>query len=260
MDQDDVPVGRVLGRREALRVLAAAGGALLLPARGAHAVLRLAAGAVPLACVVRPQNTEGPYFVDNRLVRSDIRAEPATGERKAGAPFDLTFVVQRVDGSACTPIRGALVDLWQCDAQGVYSAFEDLGGQFDTRGQSFLRGQQVTGPDGAARFSTIYPGWYGGRAVHVHFKIRVPGASDSTWEFTSQLYFDDALNDRVLARPEYAKAGPRVRNPDDGIFKREHGDQLVLDVRPAGDGYAATFPIGLDLADAATGRSDAWSR
>jgi protocatechuate 3,4-dioxygenase beta subunit len=259
MDQDDTPVGRLLPRREALRLLGAAGGALLLPG-DLPALRALAGAAVPLACVVRPQNTEGPYFIDNRIVRADIRTEPSTGVARPGVPLELAFAVQRVDGQACAPVAGALVDLWQCDAKGVYSAFEDIGGRFDTRGEAFLRGQQVTGADGIARFTTIWPGWYEGRAVHVHFKIRVPAKAGSTWEFTSQLYFDEAMNDRVLARDEYAKQGRRVRNPDDGIYARDGGEQLLLVPRPAGQGFTATFPIGLDLADAATGRADAWRR
>lgn len=124
-------------------------------------------------CVVRPQQTEGPYFVDERLNRSDIRTEPSDGSVKEGVPLDLTFNVSRSDSiSSCTPLAGAIVNVWQCDALGEYSDVQDAAEGFDTRGQKFLRGYQVTDKNGTARFTTIYPGWYKGRAVHIHFKIR----------------------------------------------------------------------------------------
>jgi protocatechuate 3,4-dioxygenase beta subunit len=133
----------------------------------------------------------------------------------------------------------------------------------DSTGKHFLRGYQVTDASGVARFTTIYPGWYRGRAVHIHFKIRTPGPSQAaagatpqTYEFTSQLFFDDALSDRVFARPPYAGKGERDRrNGDDGIFRESNG-QLLLAVAPSGRSYDAKFDIGLDLTDAKAGRAD----
>ena len=127
------------------------------------------------ACVVRPQQTEGPYFVDARLLRADIRSEPSGGPVIEGVPVRLAFQVSRIAGNGCTPLAGAVVDLWQCDAQGRYSDVRDS--MADTRGLKFLRGYQVTEADGAARFVTIYPGWYPGRTVHIHFKIRTAAAA-----------------------------------------------------------------------------------
>ena len=104
---------------------------------------------------------------------------------------------------------------------------------------------QVTDASGRARFTTIYPGWYGQRAVHIHFKVRTNPSSGPTHEFVSQLYFDDGLTDKVHARAPYASRGKRhTRNPDDRLF-RDGGDQLVLAVIPRGDGYAAVFDIAL---------------
>src|SRR5262249_32715430 len=125
-------------------------------------------GAVP-ACVVRPEVTEGPYYVDEDLVRSDIRADPTTGAVKEGTQFVVSFNVSQVSSGSCTPLSGAVVDVWHCDATGAYSDVTDPG--FDTKGQKWLRGSQTTDANGKASFTTIYPGWYSGRAVHIHYKV-----------------------------------------------------------------------------------------
>lgn len=235
MENDDAPSGRLLTRRELLALMGAAGATTLvrsLPARAQDKP----------ACVVRPQQMEGPYFVDTGLNRSDIRSDPATGAVKPGLPLQLTFRVSRVDGGGCAPLPNAHVELWQCDAAGVYSGVRDSG--FDTSGQKFLRGYQLTDAAGNARFTTIYPGWYPGRTVHLHFTIRA-GPSARRDEFTSQLYFDDALTDRVLALAPYASRGPRtVKNGGDGLYRRG-GSQLLLAVKEQGQGMAATFDIGI---------------
>ena len=195
-------------------------------------------------CVVKPEQTEGLYYVDTQLNRSDIR------EDREGVPLDLTFNVSRVDQgdvSACGPLAGALVDIWHCDALGEYSGVEDnAAGDFDTRGETFLRGYQVTDENGTARFTTIYPGWYRGRAVHIHFMIRDSPESEQGYEFTSQLYFDDALTDEVQSQGPYAEKGQRdLRNADDGIFQGG-GDQLLVPLNQSGQGYEGTFDIALD--------------
>jgi len=237
---DDRTIGRLLGRREALALLGASG--LMLLARPVAA----ATNALP-GCVARPQQTAGPFFVEEALDRSDIRSDPATGAVSAGVPLRLAFRVSRLSGGACAPLVGATIHVWHCDAVGRYSDIGGWGGS--TAGQKFLRGYQKTDAAGAAAFTTIYPGWYEGRAVHVHFKIRVPGSSGQMREFTSQLYFDDALSDRVFASSLYPAGGARrrMRNERDGLF-RVGGRELMLDAREAEGGYAAIFDIGLDLA------------
>jgi protocatechuate 3,4-dioxygenase beta subunit len=128
----------------------------------------------------------------------------------------------------------------------VYSDVSDP--SFNTSGKKFLRGYQVTGSDGVARFTTIYPGWYQGSAVHIHFKIRSAASTSSAYEFTSQLFFDDSLTDQVHAMEPYASKGQRtLRNSGDGIYNGG-GSQLLLDVAGATDGYAARFNIALDNA------------
>ena len=265
IDQDDLPVGRVLTRREMLILLGAGGSAAILAAcaPGATATAipsaatpssatsglatatatAIVGASAPPGCVVRPAETEGPYFVDEKLLRSDIRPDPSDGSVREGAVLKLTFATARVTGNSCAPYEGLLVDVWHCDALGVYS---DVQGSAGTK---FLRGYQVTDADGLATFTTVYPGWYQGRTVHIHFKIRSDAAGSSGLEFTSQLFFDDTLTDKVFAAEPYAQKGVRsTRNDGDGIYG-QGGDQLLLDVKgDATTGYTTTFPIGLQVA------------
>ncbi|MCS6849362.1 MAG: hypothetical protein RMN52_16810 [Anaerolineae bacterium] len=289
MDHDDLPVGRILSRREALMVLGVLGvGALAacaapaatpsssapvseqptpepvasptpgatiaaitqeptLAATSAPAATEMPASEVALpACVVSPAMTEGPYFVDERLNRSDIRINTADGTVKEGVPLKLTLRVSQINANGCTPLAGAMVDIWHCDALGVYSDVVDR--SFNTVGQDFLRGFQITDANGVVNFTTIYPGWYQGRAVHIHFKVRGANAAGQNYEFTSQFFFDDALSEQVFMRPPYSSKGLGfLRNANDGIY-RGGGDQTTLTLTPDGDGYRATFDIGLAMA------------
>jgi protocatechuate 3,4-dioxygenase beta subunit len=198
------------------------------------------------ACVITPQQSEGPYFVDERLNRSDIRSDPSDGSVREGIPLRLAMQVTQVDGSACTPLAGTYVDLWQCDALGAYSDVNDRSSG-SAKGTKFLRGYQVTDENGLVEFTTIFPGWYRGRAVHIHFKVRTALDASSGREMISQLYFDDALVDQVHALPPYASRGQRdTPNSRDGLF-RNGGDMLLVPVVQDGDGYAGTFSLGVQL-------------
>jgi protocatechuate 3,4-dioxygenase beta subunit len=239
-----------LTRRQAFGVHGTAAAAAAAGPRTAAALgIADAARLLELDCVVTPEQTEGPYFVDERLLRADIRTDPETGAARDGSPLELRLAVSRVDGAACTPIEGALVDVWQCDALGVYSDVRDFQGLFDTRGQKFLRGYQLTDAGGAARFVTVYPGWYSGRAVHIHFKIRLVNGDRTTHELTSQLYFDDAITDQVHALAPYNAKGMRdVRNERDGIFRRgDSGSRLLLRLTREGEGYVGELAVGLRM-------------
>jgi protocatechuate 3,4-dioxygenase beta subunit len=242
MHNDDRPVGRFLSRREALAFFGVSAASL------APRAVAQTGGANPILatpdCVAQPEQAEGPYFVDTMLERSDIRVDAATGKMSAGAPLALQFMLSRVtsDG-ACAVLPGAQVDIWHCDALGQYSDVSDRAA--DTRGQQFLRGYQVSDQQGVVRFATIYPGWYRGRAVHIHFKVRVPADNGRVDEFTSQLYFPDELTDRVHAvQPYSAKKGQRLLNSRDWIF-REGGAQLILPVVEDKAGFAATYRIAM---------------
>ncbi len=264
-DPDDRPIGRILKRREVLSLL---GGSVLLaacapaavgtpsPTAAASAVAPTIVTAAPAtgaaavvlpSCVVRPALTEGPYFVDEKLDRSDIRSEPSTNAVKPGVPLALTFFVSRVSGASCDALAGATVDVWHCDAAGVYSDATDPGFG-STKGTKFLRGYQRTDANGKAAFTTVWPGWYQGRAVHIHFKIRTAASGGRTSDFTSQLFFDEALNDQVFAVAPYAQKGGagRLRNSGDGIFQQSGGKLTLAPTKTSsGDGYTATFDIGL---------------
>lgn len=267
MNTDDDLIGRVLTRREVLSWMAVIGAGAMVgcdrTAAAAQVAERAAAdgvlqtantGAVP-TCIVKPEMTVGPYFVDKQLARSDIRTDPATSIARPGSTLELTFNIADVTNGKCAPLAGALIDLWHCDAAGIYSDVNDA--RFgNTTGQKWLRGNQTTDANGVARFTTVYPGWYEGRAVHIHFKVRTKTAADAVYEFTSQLFFAESLTDRVHAVAPYARPGRRVMNSEDGIYGSV-GDQMLLTLSPSGAAFTTAFGIGLDLANAAVGRADA---
>ncbi|MCX7621074.1 MAG: intradiol ring-cleavage dioxygenase [Acidimicrobiales bacterium] len=172
-------------------------------------------------CTLVPELTEGPFYLDVDLVRRNIT------EGRPGTPLRLTMTVLGADG--CSPLHDVAVDVWHCDANGDYSP----------RGATFLRGTQITDKNGAVTFDTIYPGYYAGRAVHIHFKVHL----DARTEVTSQLFFPDELNNEVLTKGVYASRGrPDMPNGNDRIFGQSAGKTLVQPVND-GDGYAATLTV-----------------
>ena len=237
----------VLGRREMTVLLGAAGVGQLVGCASGPEVFSGAYSQQNIAgCIVTPEQTEGPFFVDEKLNRSDLRIDPSNNSVSPGVPLKLTLFVSQIKGNSCTPLPGATVDVWHCDAAGSYSDVrENASSAGDTRGRKFLRGYQVSDPQGNVEFQTIYPGWYLGRTVHVHYKIRTDPKSELGHELTSQLYFDEAITDVVHAQPPYAAKGRRdTTNSNDGIFRRG-GSDLMLTLRRDGDGYAGGYKIGL---------------
>ena len=261
---DDASVGTILSRREVLALVGATSLAACAPSvlsgawptassaaatasstAAATAAATIGATVAAPSCIVRPALTEGPYFVDEKLNRSDIRTDPSTNSAKAGTQLTLSFSVARVASSGCTALVNAQIDVWHCDAAGIYSDSTDPNFG-STKGQKFLRGYQLTDANGKATFTTIYPGWYGGRAVHIHFKIRTDTANGSAVaDFTSQLFFEDALNAQVFATAPYsAKGSGWLKNAQDGIYTGG-GSNLLLKPTKSGSVYTATFDIGL---------------
>jgi protocatechuate 3,4-dioxygenase beta subunit len=201
------------------------------------------------SCLVRPPQTPGPYFVDRMLERSDIRDDPTTGSVKQGVPLRLVFSVFWARADGCDPIEDAVVDLWQCDAYGRYGDVVDFAAGFDTRDELWLRGFQRTNARGRVEFKTIFPGWYAGRTLHLHFKVRVGDPLSPSLDFTSQLYFAEDINDAVMAQDPYASRGPRsTLNAADGIYASSGGGELVLALEPEAGGYAGQFDVGLAVA------------
>jgi protocatechuate 3,4-dioxygenase beta subunit len=188
------------------------------------------AAAVPVQCVLTPEMTEGPYYLTGEPERRDVT------EGKAGTPLRLQLTV--ADATRCTPIPGAVVEIWHADAQGAYSGF---GAGASNR--TFLRGSQVADANGVATFDTIYPGWYQGRATHIHIKTHQSKSASTV--HTGQLFFDEAVNDAVYAGSAYAAhAGRRTLNSQDGIY-RGGGDQSMVALTKNGDAYVGTMVIGI---------------
>jgi len=225
-----------IGRRAAIGKIGFAGVALLAGSRcndGAATTPTAASGttttsvaAANAACVLTPSMTEGPFYFDAGQIRRDIT------EGRPGAPLLLALEV--VNAGTCSPIRDAVADIWHCDAGGLYSGYGSEG----TAGERFLRGIQVTDADGRVEFDTIYPGFYRGRTIHVHFKIHL----DEHTVVTSQLFFPESTNDAVMVTSPYDQSGTRdTRNAADSIFS----SATVLDVTADGAGYQASLVIGV---------------
>ncbi len=208
------------------------------------------------ACVVQPEMTEGPFFVDTQLKRSDIRHDTHTNNISVGVPLYLQLQILKIATAGCQALKDAVVDIWHCDASGEYSGVNSGMQATNTQQNNFLRGLQISNADGFVNFVTIYPGWYQGRAIHIHFKIRAKDNQDQAYEFTSQLFFDDALSDQLMTQAAYQRDKERdTRNLNDRIFQ-EGGSGLMLNPSKTSDGYSAKFSIALDLSNAQVGAKD----
>ena len=180
-----------------------------------------------VTCVLAPEQTEGPFHLDDHVVRRSIR------EGRPGVPLALRLTV--VDVSTCRPIKGAAVDVWHCDAGGTYS------GVRGTDRARFLRGVQMTDAKGLALFKTIYPGWYSGRTVHVHVTVHVRG----NVVHTGQLYFPDSVTDAVHRRAPYSRRPSRsTRNAADFVY-RNGGRRSTLRLKRSGTGYVGSIVLGV---------------
>jgi protocatechuate 3,4-dioxygenase beta subunit len=206
-------------------------------------------------CIAKPERTEGPYFVDHQMNRSDIRLDPVTHIFSPGLPLILTIDLLNLAKHSCEPLAGATVDVWHCDAQGVYSGVSDM----NTLGKKFLRGFQISNEAGQVSFKTIYPGWYPGRAVHIHFKVRIETDAGKTYEFTSQLFFDDRLSDAVCQLGPYKRSQARDTRNSRDIHYGKDGNQLLLSPVEKADGYHARISVALDLSDDKVGAPDGFS-
>ena len=241
-----------MNRRNLLKGLGAIGLGSIFPIRRSAR-----AGAIPRPggairgdagiCWLTPQETEGPYYFNADLFRQDIRTDSDTGDFHDGLQLNMTFEVIDLD---CNPIPNVLVDIWHTDKDGLYSGYVQPGG--NTVGQDFMRGIQLTDVNGQCSFISSYPGWYPGRATHVHFKVRLT----SNTYITSQFAFLDSINDAVYATPLYAARGPNpTTNEEDGIFNDPEPLYQLMTVTPNSTtgGYDGTYTIGIS---GATGIND----
>jgi protocatechuate 3,4-dioxygenase beta subunit len=229
------PMSSPMSRREALGLFgtaaAAAAAVAAFGVRTAGAATRAAPAAASASCVLMPEMTEGPYYIDDAAVRRDIT------EGKEGVPLRLRLTV--VDADTCRPLPRASVEVWHADAVGEYSGF---GSSSD--GSMFLRGVQRANGNGIANFRTIYPGWYPGRAVHIHLKAHNGGDT----VHTTQLFFDENVSDAVYgATPYRSRSGSYTPNEDDSIYA-DGGEDSTLRLRNSGSGYLGTLTMGIRAA------------
>jgi protocatechuate 3,4-dioxygenase beta subunit len=274
---------RVLSRR----------GFLLAGVTGSLALTAINAFPATPGCTLIGEQEEGPYYVDDETLRRNIT------EGKPGVPLELAIML--VDARSCRPLRNAALDIWHCDATGVYSGFTAAspdggpggrgpGGpppQFDGGGPGggfgpggpggpggrggpgfgrgsrqidptrFLRGVQLTDDSGRAEFSTLYPGWYSGRAIHIHVKAHIGGTAAAKYAgghvaHTGQFFFPEDLTERIARVEPYAKrlSVHRTTQAEDHVFNEQHGADCMLTMERLGkndsDGFRATVTLAVD--------------
>jgi protocatechuate 3,4-dioxygenase beta subunit len=226
-----------VGRREALGAFGAAGAALALGCGNSPTSpettpsTTTTTGSTNAACAATPSETAGPYPSLVDLYRSDIR------EGKTGTVLTLTVKVVNVN-AGCAAVAGADVEVWHCDSAGNYSEY----GTQTT--QNYLRGIQTTNSSGEVTFTTIYPGWYQGRATHIHLEVKTSGVSRKI----TQIAFPESINNTVYRSGVYASRGSNpTSNPSDGIFADSLSSELVM---PSGDpisGYTASCQVAVSV-------------
>lgn len=186
-------------------------------------------GSTNAACAVTPTETVGPYPSLADFFRGDIR------EGKPGTALTLTVTVVNT-GSNCSPVAGANVEIWQCDASGNYS-------QYGTQTQqTYLRGIQTTDANGQVTFVTVYPGWYQGRATHIHVEVVRNGVSAKV----TQIAFPEPTNAAVYGTGVYASRGANpTANARDGIFADSLSSELATVAGDPAGGLTANFQVSL---------------
>lgn len=204
--------------------------------RGVGSAAVEAAAAAEADCEASPRQTEGPFYFDIGEIRREIT------EGKPGTP--LLVALRFVAAGSCEPIRDVFVDIWHTDAAGQYSGYPGQGDdRADTSGETFLRGRQVTDAEGRVEFETIYPGWYPGRTVHIHFRA----FTSEGRLIASQLYFPDEISDVVFESGPYSARGPRgTRNTNDSVGRDDTDQQALMgQLTENGEGYVVSLTVGV---------------
>ncbi|MDQ0762181.1 intradiol ring-cleavage dioxygenase [Streptomyces canus] len=205
--------------------------------------------------------TEGPYYLDGALVRKDIT------EGKSGVPLTLRLtVVDATDG--CTPVKGAAVEIWHCDAWGYYSGYTTAnpGGSAPAESEdgstandnTYLRGYQIANANGVVKFETIFPGWYIPRTCHIHVKVHTGGEKeDGTYEggtvnYTGQLFFDDTIAGEIFALEPYSRhSGSYTTLDDDMVYDGGGAASGLLTLKAVhkadpSQGYKGSLSLAID--------------
>jgi protocatechuate 3,4-dioxygenase beta subunit len=190
-------------------------------------------------CAIIPEVTEGPYYFDPAMERVDIT------EGRPGIPMRVRLQV--VD-AGCVPMPGARVDIWHCDATGVYSGYAGQGddGSVDTTGETFMRGTQFADDNGIVEFESVYPSWYRGRTTHVHFKVFL----DETNILTGQIFFPDALSEYIYLNvaPYNDRASQRdTLNANDSIAAQSTRAAFAF-IKELDEEYLVAMIVGVDPA------------
>jgi protocatechuate 3,4-dioxygenase beta subunit len=229
----------LLGRRQVLGAALGAGVVLLGGAR-VLGVSQVGDALAASACTLTPEQEEGPFYVALEKIRSNI-----VGGR-TGVPLALAITV--IDSSTCKPLTGAAVDIWQADAVGHYSDESQEG----TSGQTWLRGVQFTNAHGVATFTTIYPGFYAGRAPHIHAKVHIGGSRSGTKysgghvSHNGQIFFPEALSTQVYATAPYTEdTNTRTYRKGDRVYTGEGGSRSVLTITGGSVSSSLTGKIAL---------------
>ncbi|MDQ0760508.1 intradiol ring-cleavage dioxygenase [Streptomyces canus] len=253
----DPPTRDILARRTVLVATGATAAALALGAAAPGTPTARTAGTTDTApvaaaavCTLTKEMTEGPYYLDGQYVRADIT------EGKTGFPLELALTV--VDDDTCATISNALVEIWHCDALGEYSGYVGNNGHDEPDSGTFLRGGVLTDSSGVARITTVYPGWYRGRCVHIHVKVHVGVTLTSDGSFTGgtelhtgQLFFDETVTAKVGALSPYsANTVTRTTLAQDGIYDDGGAASGLLTLTALGStpsaGYSGTLTLGVE--------------
>lgn len=241
-------MSKLLHRRELLAVLSAGFGAALAgcgsssptsPTTSASTTTTTTGGTTSTTCAVTPSETEGPYPDKIGMINNSAFFRRDITEGRSGLPLTLTLTIASVSGS-CSPVTNASVEIWQCDAGGNYSEYSQPG--FDGTGQTFLRGIQATDANGQVTFTTIYPGWYAGRATHIHVDVFRSGSLVKT----TQIAFPESVTAAVYASGVYAGKGQNsTTNASDMVFSDGTQNELATLTGSTASGYTATLTIGV---------------
>lgn len=229
-----------VSRRRALSLLGAAGAAFTTacgsdsptsPSTSSSDTTSTSGGSTNATCAVSPTETIGPYPSLGDFIRSDVR------EDRPGVALNLTVTVVNVNQS-CAPVSGAAVEIWQCDVDGNYSQYGT------TRSATFLRGLQTTDSGGRAVFTTIYPGWYQGRATHIHVEVSIAGRSVKV----TQIAFPEDVSAEVYRSGVYAAKGQNpTTNARDNVFSDGVSQELITISGSPSAGYTGTFQVGIQV-------------